>query len=172
MVLPRYALGQGLTIGAWEGDYILLLAEDGGQAADLSAKGRPDVLRIVRHKILDAAHDVVEERGTVDESTEARDLTGNGSADLGLVVLEKLDKRRDQVPRDDLIVDGLCNLVRETNGQYRVPEACSRRPIPFRIYRQSCTGLSSSCPLSGYAATLAEHHGWTAAPLVRPRQWR
>lgn len=94
-----------------EREHILLLAEDGGQAADLCAESRPHVLRVIRNQVLDAAHDVVQESRAVHECTEAGDLAGNGSPYLGLVVLEQLDKGGDQVSRDDLVVDGLGNLL-------------------------------------------------------------
>ena len=64
----------------------------------------------IRHKILDAAHDVVEKGIAVDEAAEAGDLASDGSSDLSLVILEKLDKGGHEVSRHDLLIDSLGNL--------------------------------------------------------------
>lgn len=40
-------------------------------------------------------------------------LASNGSADLGLCVLEELNESRDHVPGDDLFMDSLGNLCWE-----------------------------------------------------------
>lgn len=90
--------------------YILLLAEDGSQATDLGTKSGTDVLRGIGDKVLDAGHDVAEENGAVDESTEPGDLSSDGGSYFGLVVLEELDECGDKVARNNLLIHSLCNL--------------------------------------------------------------
>lgn len=87
-----------------------MLAQDWGKPTDLGAQCCTDMLRIVRHKVLNTAHDVVQEGFSVDERTEARNLTGNCSSNLGLIVFEKLDKRGHEISGNHLFVHSLGNL--------------------------------------------------------------
>jgi hypothetical protein len=41
--------------------YLLVLSEDRGQPANLSAKRSANMLRLIRHKLLDARHNLAEE---------------------------------------------------------------------------------------------------------------
>lgn len=91
-------------------EHILLLAEDGSQATDLGTKSGTDMLRGIGDKILNAGHDVAEEDGAVDESTETGDLASDGGSYFGLVVLEELDECRDKVARNNLLIHSLGNL--------------------------------------------------------------
>jgi len=68
------------------------------------------VLRAVRHKVLNGPHDVVEERVLVDQGAEAGDLGRDGRPHLGLAVFEQLHKGGDQIPGNNLLVDGLGDL--------------------------------------------------------------
>ena len=45
---------------------VLLLAEDRGEAGNLRAQGCPDVLRRVRHQILNVTHNVIQESLSLD----------------------------------------------------------------------------------------------------------
>jgi len=90
----------------------LLLAEDRSQPADFGAESGPDVLRRVRHQVLDRFHDLVEQGRSVHERAKSGDLARNGGPELGLVVLEQVDKGLDQIPLDNLFIDGVCNLSR------------------------------------------------------------
>lgn len=49
---------------------LLFLSENRCQTAYLSAKGSSDVLRLVRDKIFDTGHDLVQQRVAVNETTE------------------------------------------------------------------------------------------------------
>lgn len=64
----------------------------------------------IGNEVLDTAHDIVEERIAVDKGAETGNLACDGSADLGLVVLQKLDKGGDKISRNDFFIDGLGNL--------------------------------------------------------------
>lgn len=99
--------GQGMKE---ELGYVLLLAEDGSQTRNLGAQGSANMLRAVRDKVLDAAHDLVEQCRPLDQSTEPGDLTSDRCPNLSLVVLEQLNEGGDQVPRDYLLVDCFCDL--------------------------------------------------------------
>lgn len=50
---------------------LLVLAEEGRKAADLSTQGRAYVLRRVRHKIFHTGHNLVEQRLPVNETAES-----------------------------------------------------------------------------------------------------
>jgi len=89
---------------------ILLLAQDGGKTTNLSPEGRTDVLRAVRHQVLNGANNVVEDGRLVDQSAEAGDLTGNGRPHFGLVVLQQLHESGNQVPSNNFFVNRLGNL--------------------------------------------------------------
>jgi len=89
---------------------ILLLAQDGGKTTNLSAEGRTDVLRAVRHQVLNGADNVVENGRLVDQGAEAGDLTGNGRPHFSLVVLQQLHESGNQVPSNDLFVNRLGDL--------------------------------------------------------------
>ena len=91
-------------------EYILLLAKDGSQAADLGTKSGTDVLGGIGDEILNTRHDVAKKNGAVDESTKTGDLASNSSSYFGLVVLEELDEGGDKVARNDLLIHGLGNL--------------------------------------------------------------
>lgn len=49
---------------------LLFLSENRCQTAYLSAKGGSDVLRLVRDKIFDTGHDLVQQRIAVNETTK------------------------------------------------------------------------------------------------------
>ncbi len=66
----------------------LLLAQNGGQAADLSSESSAHVLRSVGNEVLNTRHNIFEKDLAVNQSTESGNLASDGSADLGLVVLE------------------------------------------------------------------------------------
>lgn len=50
---------------------LLVLAEEGRKAADLSTQGRAHVLRRVRHKVFHTGHNLVEQRLPVNETAES-----------------------------------------------------------------------------------------------------
>lgn len=78
--------------------HLLLLAQDGCQATDLSTECGTDVLRGIRHQVFNRAHNFIQECSPVDQSTETRDLTSNRSSDFGLVVLQQLHEGGYQIP--------------------------------------------------------------------------
>ena len=90
--------------------YALLLSENWRKSRDLGTQSGPDMLRCVRHQVLDAAHDVVKKRITLNQGAEAGYLSCNGRPNFGFVILEELDKGWHQVSRDDLFIDRLGNL--------------------------------------------------------------
>lgn len=90
--------------------YLLLLAQNGGQAADLSSQSSAHMLRSVGYEVLNARHNVFEKNIAVNQAAESGDLASDGSANLGLVILEQLDKGRNQIARNNLLIDGLGNL--------------------------------------------------------------
>lgn len=88
----------------------LLLAQDRCQTTDLRSKRSSDMLGSIRNEVFDAAHDIVEKSVAIDEGAESGDLAGDGRPDFGLVILQKLDKCRDKIPRNNLLVNGLGDL--------------------------------------------------------------
>lgn len=87
-----------------------MFAKDRRQTTDLCAEGGSDMLGTVRNKIFDASHDIVQECVPVDEGAETRNLTRNRRPHLSLVILEQLNKRRNQISRDNLLINRLGNL--------------------------------------------------------------
>lgn len=75
------------------------------------------MLRGIRNQVLNIAHDVVQKDGPVDESAEARDLASNSGSHFGLVILKQLGKGRNQIPRYNLLVYGLCDLYLESENR-------------------------------------------------------
>ena len=73
---------------------LLLFAKNWWQAGDLRAKSCANVLRAIRHKILDTAHYLIQEDVSFHKSAETGYLARNGSSDFGFVILEKLDEGR------------------------------------------------------------------------------
>ncbi len=68
------------------------------------------MLRSVRHEVLNTWHNIFEKDVVVNQSAESGNLASDGSADLGLVILEQLDESRNQIARNNLLIDGLGNL--------------------------------------------------------------
>lgn len=112
-----------MTVGA----HILLLAQNRGEAADLGSECSTDVLRAVRHQILDRAHDLVEKGIPVDQSAEARDLASDRRPHLGLAVFEQLYKGGDQIPGNNLLINRLGDLdTHRVSSQSRVGNSSQR----------------------------------------------
>lgn len=89
-----------------------MLAKDGGQTTNLRPESGSDMLRAVRHEVLNAPHDIAQKGGPVHEGAESRDLTGNRCPYLGLVVLEQFYKGRNQIPRNNFLVHRFRDLSR------------------------------------------------------------
>lgn len=100
-----------------------MLAQDGSEPAYLSAQCSTDVLRAVGYEILDRSHYLAQQYTALDQGAETRNLAGNCCPYLRLVVLQKLHKRRDEIPGHDLLVDSLCDL--QTQSQQAV--ACHKQ---------------------------------------------
>lgn len=160
----------------------LVLSKDGRKATDLSAEGGADVLRLIGDQLLDARHDLVQEGLTLEERAEAlgevsamlhfnsvlrvltRNLSGDRAADLRFCVLQELDKRRDKVAVDHLLINRLCNLHPISiwsHSAYASNEPSQIDPPP-------CSAPSSSCPRTDFAEQSAERHDLTAAPWELP----
>lgn len=89
---------------------VLLLAQDRSEAADLCAKGSSDMLGAIRDEILNTSHDVIQENVAVNQSTEARDLAGDGSPHLSLVIFQEFYECRNKISGHNLIINCLRNL--------------------------------------------------------------
>lgn len=69
------------------------------------------MLGSVADEALNATHDGVEEDRTINQGTESRDLARNRCPHLCFVVLEQLYESRNQVPRNNFLIDSLGNLL-------------------------------------------------------------
>lgn len=81
------------------------------------------MLRTVRNQILNAAHNLVEKRRPVNQGAETWDLPCYGRPDLGLVVLQELNKRWDKIPGYHLVIDSFCNLYSTCDILLAIPHA-------------------------------------------------
>lgn len=87
-----------------------MLAQNRCEAADLSTQRSSDMLGGIGDEIFDAAHDIVEESVAIDESAKPGDLTSNCRPNFGLIILKKLDKCRNKIPRNNLLINSLGDL--------------------------------------------------------------
>lgn len=89
----------------------------------------------VRDEVLDRCHDLIEESGPVNESTEAGDLTSNRRPDLSFVVLQKFDKGRNKISRNHLIINRLGNLEIVSNADSTLWKRRTFSNLSAIIYR-------------------------------------
>lgn len=68
---PRQGLATWMFAKVASGQDLLVLSKNRRQAADLGTKSRPDVLGLVRDKILHTSHNLIKQRIAINQSTEA-----------------------------------------------------------------------------------------------------
>jgi hypothetical protein len=105
---------------------ILLLAKNRSESTDLGSESSSNVLGSVGHKVFYSGHDIVKEGGSVNKLAETCsllstdisqsgrlhtwNLPSNRCSDFGLSIFEELNKCRNKISRDDLIVYSFGNL--------------------------------------------------------------
>lgn len=68
---PMQGLVTWIFAKSVSGRNLLVLSKNRRQAADLGTKSRPDMLRLVRDKILNTSHNLIKQRIAINQSTEA-----------------------------------------------------------------------------------------------------
>lgn len=108
------------------------------------------MLRLIQNQGFNAGKNVVNDYfWSLDECTEARDLAGNGVANLRLTITGERGETRHQKSEKIAVIqasDSFCNLSIRCQHQHKsIPEERSDGTLPSHIGLRPCTGLSNFC---------------------------
>lgn len=74
------------------------------------------MLRSIGNEVFHSGHDIVKQGSPVNQLAESRYLSSNSCPDLCLTVLEKLNKCRNKISCNDLIIYSFCDLATISTG--------------------------------------------------------